>query len=254
MVEERAKKVLNNVKGFTVLWSGGKDSTATLLWTLENVQHRSWNVLYIEVTGNTHPLCTQYVRDLSRRLGIEDKLLVVRTRDFFELMERWGPPLLGAYRWCLYQVKKPAFKSANRICVSGVRRSDSKVRARGSWINRMLLDMDLFVINPLFDWSKEQVLDYLKDRGVPQNPCYALYHNSGNCMFCPYADKLHVRAVMSDPEWRSRILAALHKHRDKCMKGKLGRSVYERWTKWASQTILSHWLHTRQGQGGSDGQ
>jgi 3'-phosphoadenosine 5'-phosphosulfate sulfotransferase (PAPS reductase)/FAD synthetase len=47
VVEERAKKILNQVRDFTVLWSGGKDSTAVLLWVLENVNHTAWNVLYI---------------------------------------------------------------------------------------------------------------------------------------------------------------------------------------------------------------
>ena len=61
---------------FTVLWSGGKDSTATLLWVLDNVKHDNWDVLYIEVTGNTHPLCTQYVVDTAKQLGIYNKLKI----------------------------------------------------------------------------------------------------------------------------------------------------------------------------------
>jgi len=30
---------------FTVLWSGGKDSTAALLWVLDNVPHDNWDIL-----------------------------------------------------------------------------------------------------------------------------------------------------------------------------------------------------------------
>jgi len=51
-----AEKILNQHR-FTILWSGGKDSTAALLWVLDHVSHKDWNVLYVEITGNTHPKC-----------------------------------------------------------------------------------------------------------------------------------------------------------------------------------------------------
>jgi 3'-phosphoadenosine 5'-phosphosulfate sulfotransferase (PAPS reductase)/FAD synthetase len=232
-IEEKARKVLNNVKEFTVLWSGGKDSTALLLWVLDNVKHSSWNVLYAEITGNTSPLCNEYVITVAEKLGLYDRLLFVKTRDFYELAERWGPPLLGAYRWCLYRLKKPAFRQGRYILVSGVRRADSKVRRRGSWINRLLITDRQVVINPIFEWSREMVLDYLKDRGVPLNPCYSRYGHSGNCMFCPYADKKHIVLTMQDEYWRSKILLMLERHREGLMKGSIGRRIYEDWTaKW----------------------
>ncbi|RLE90745.1 MAG: hypothetical protein DRN04_14415 [Thermoprotei archaeon] len=60
-----ATKLLNSTK-FTVLFSGGKDSLAVLLWVLDNISHDNWNILYIEVTGNTHYLCSEYVKKICR--------------------------------------------------------------------------------------------------------------------------------------------------------------------------------------------
>ena len=104
---DEAERILNRHR-FTVLWSGGKDSTAALLWTLDHVRHDDWNILYVEITGNTHPLCNQYVQDVAEKLGVKDKLMVVKTADFFELMDKWGPPLLFAYKWCLKYGKQYA--------------------------------------------------------------------------------------------------------------------------------------------------
>jgi len=54
-------RYLNRVR-FSVLFSGGKDSLATLLWVLDHIKHNNWNIIYAEVTGNTSSLCTDYVK------------------------------------------------------------------------------------------------------------------------------------------------------------------------------------------------
>ena len=238
MRAEEVRGILDFVGYFTVLWSGGKDSTAALLWVLDNVKHSSWNILYVEVTGNTHPACTDYVLRIAKRLRVSDRLVVARTKDFFELAGKWGPPLLFAYRWCLYQLKRPAFMKAHKVVVTGARRSDSRVRAR--ILPAMVFKLTKQVtVNPLLDWTTDMVIDYLSERGVELNPCYKAYGHSGNCMFCPYADSKHIALTMSDPAWRSRILSMLEDNRGRMMKGALGRSVYERWMKWARQPPIT---------------
>jgi 3'-phosphoadenosine 5'-phosphosulfate sulfotransferase (PAPS reductase)/FAD synthetase len=232
-----AERILNQHR-FTVLWSGGKDSTAALLWVLDHIRHNDWNVLYVETTGNTHPLCTRYVLTSTRKLGLEDRLVVAKTADFYELMDiMWGPPLMFAYRWCLYQLKAKAFEKAYSFTVDGVRRADSNARRKAQLVKVIKLSGKVNV-SPLVDWSKEQVLDYIKEHGLDLNPCYKLYGHSGNCMFCPYANKRHIILTMNDPEWRAKILPALLKHKEKLAKGSIGRTVYKRWTSGAEQKTL----------------
>jgi 3'-phosphoadenosine 5'-phosphosulfate sulfotransferase (PAPS reductase)/FAD synthetase len=238
--EREAARILGRHR-FTVLWSGGKDSTAALLWVLDNVAHRNWNVLYVEVTGNTHPLCTQYVLETAERLGISDRLAIARTADFFALMDRWGSPLIGAYRWCLYQLKRKAFERAHNITVDGVKRSDSRRRSRLGVVNVTKFEGKV-AVSPIFDWSREQVLQYIKDHGLSLNPCYRLYGHSGNCMFCPYADRRHIVLTMSDPEWREKILSALRRSEERMLRGSIGRYVYRRWVRHSAQTTLEAYL------------
>jgi len=234
-----AERILNKHR-FTVLWSGGKDSTAALLWVLDHVKHDNWNILYVEITGNTHRLCTEYVLKTARGLDVEDKLMIARTKNFYELMDRWGPPLMF-YRWCLYKLKADGFKYAENFTVDGIRKADSKARRKLSLINISKL-FGKISVSPLIDWTKKQVLEYIEKHEVEVNPCYKLYGHSGNCMFCPYADKRHIALTMSDPEWRNKILPTLLKHKEKMMKGSIGRSVYERWVKEAFQTTLTKFM------------
>jgi 3'-phosphoadenosine 5'-phosphosulfate sulfotransferase (PAPS reductase)/FAD synthetase len=236
--EDEVVRVLDQ-HNFTVLFSGGKDSTAALLWILDHVNHRNWNVLYVEVTGNTHSLCIEYAVKLCESLDLGERMIVAKSnQNFYELMDRWGPPLLFAYRWCLYRMKLKLFdKYAHYFTVDGIRRSDSKIRRNIKLIQIMKIAKRISV-SPLATWSRKDVLDYIKDHGVQLNPCYRLYSHSGNCMFCPYADSKHIMLTLQDPEWRNKILSALSKAKDRLAKGSIGKSVYHRWMKWANQTSI----------------
>jgi len=208
--EREARDFLSR-RSFTVLFSGGKDSLAALLWVLENVPHSNWDVLYIEVTGNTHPRCTAYVGEICAELGILDRLGVARRvdLDFFECIGRWGLPLIGKWRWCLWQFKVRVMRRRSRpVQVAGIKRSDS-YRRRTAKPVEYYKQSGFVVVSPLLEWSKAKVLDYIRERGVRLNPCYALYGHSGNCMFCPYHDRKKVVLTLRDPEWREKILSAL---------------------------------------------
>jgi len=229
-------------KKFTVLWSGGKDSTASLLWVLNNVRSNSFKVFYIEITGNTDWRCNDYVLKTAESLGIEDKLIFYRALykglDFYQLIEKWSVPLIF-YRWCLYKLKVPAFQSVpTRFVVTGTRKSDSKVREKYVREITHMKYGDKWSFNPIWDWSKEQVLDYLRDHGIKLNPCYEILGHSGNCCFCPYADKIHIVKTLSDPYWRQKILTMLEKKKEKLIKGSVGRQIYKKWMKYAKQSVL----------------
>jgi 3'-phosphoadenosine 5'-phosphosulfate sulfotransferase (PAPS reductase)/FAD synthetase len=134
-------------------------------------------------------------------------------------------------------LKAKAFEKAYSFTVDGVRRADSNARRKAQLVKVIKLSGEVNV-SPLVDWSKEQVLDYIKSHGLDLNPCYKLYGHSGNCMFCPYANKRHIILTMNDPEWRAKILPVLVRHKDKLAKGSIGRTVYKRWTSGAEQKTL----------------
>ena len=222
-----------NSHRFTVLFSGGKDSLATLLWVLDNVQHEDWNILYVEITGNTHPLCNEYVHTIAGELGVKNKLIHAKREDldFFQCMKKWGMPILGKYRWCMNQFKlKVMQKHSHLIQVSGVRASDSPRRRKLPIIELFRMTGNI-TVKPIYKWSKKQVLEYIKNWGIPLNPCYRIYGHSGNCMFCPYHGKKEIILTLQDPYWRQKILSCLA-----CQRGKTVRYYF--WMKYANQVTI----------------
>ena len=67
--------------------------------------------------------------------------------------------------------------------VSGIRRQDSQTRAKApkfAWDKRF----GLWKLNPLADWSEEQVWDYLRENEIPYNPLHDQGYPSIGCTHC----------------------------------------------------------------------
>ncbi|RLE95627.1 MAG: hypothetical protein DRJ96_08235 [Thermoprotei archaeon] len=231
-----------NERRFTVLFSGGKDSLATLLWVMDNVRHDNWNVVYVEVSGNTHPLCNEYVHEVASRLGLDDRLIRAKREDldFFDAIRRWGIPLIGQTRWCLYQFKIKVWSNYSYLTqVSGIKRSDSNRRAKAHLIEYMRLGKNV-VVNPILMWDDDDVMDFIRDHGVPLNPCYEIYGHSDNCMFCPYHSKRKIMLTLQDPYWRDKIVSAL-----RCVKAPRSESmrrILRKWLRHVGQTPLTSYM------------
>lgn len=237
------REFLNKTR-FTVCFSGGKDSLATLLWILDNVKHTNFNILYIEVTGNTHNICNEYVRKVCNSLGVLDRLIVKRREDldFFKCIKKWGIPIIGKYRWCLYQFKHKFFvKDTYPVNVLGIKNSDSKIRRRINQIDYVKMSRKI-TVNPILNWDKWMVLDYIKDHGLEINPCYSIYGHSGNCMFCPYHNKKQIIMTMRDEYWREKIIEAL-KH----VRGRISKEIAERWFRYAFQYTIADFISSDSG-------
>jgi len=236
MINIDVKEYLNSRK-FSVLFSGGKDSLATLLWVLDNVQHERWNILYIEITGNTHKLCNQYVHEICDELGVSNKLIHAKRQDldFFDALKKWGIPILGKSRWCLSQFKrKVMIRHSHLIQVLGIKATDS-CRRKGRPLVELYRITNHIVVKPIYYWTKKQVIDYIRSWNLDINPCYAIYRHSGNCMFCPYHNKAQIILTLADSYWRKKILDALKAQRSpKVFKIK----GYYYWLRFLGQTTL----------------
>jgi len=69
------------------------------------------------------------------------------------------------------------------LWVSGIRRSDSQTRARApkfGWDRRF----GLWKLNPLADWSEEQVWAYIQENDIPYNPLHDQGYPSIGCTHC----------------------------------------------------------------------
>jgi phosphoadenosine phosphosulfate reductase len=69
------------------------------------------------------------------------------------------------------------------LWVSGIRRSDSQTRARApkfGWDKRF----GLWKLNPLADWSEEEVWAYINEHDIPVNPLHDQGYPSIGCTHC----------------------------------------------------------------------
>ncbi|MBI4556102.1 MAG: phosphoadenosine phosphosulfate reductase family protein, partial [Candidatus Hydrogenedentes bacterium] len=71
------------------------------------------------------------------------------------------------------------------VWISGLRRDQSEGRKRvekAAYIDQG--GRKILKVNPLADWSEEQVWAYIKERDVPYNPLYDLGYTSIGCQIC----------------------------------------------------------------------
>jgi len=190
-LERKAKELLEKFQNWQYKWvffSGGKDSLVAL--DLANKVWKDFEVIYIEVTGNTHQKCNKYAkRIVENNYGLPFTHLKREDLDFYDCLVRWGYPsvLWRGSRWCLRQFKEKVARRYTKyrgVSVSGISPSDSPrraSRAKPIWFS----GWTPVNIYPLFWFRKQDVWLYIHENGLEINPLYKEIGRSGNCMFCP---------------------------------------------------------------------
>ncbi len=87
-------------------------------------------------------------------------------------------------------------RSARVLFLSGIRRAESRRRAKREPINRVAGTSAVFA-NPLIDWTGEDMRRYRSEHGIPESPAAALLHRSGECNCGAFAKANVERAMLS---------------------------------------------------------
>jgi len=201
----------------TVAFSGGKDSTATLLLA-EKAFGEDFTVLYVD-TGIEFPESRDYVIDLIKAHNLTGNFRTVTPeRSFWNLSEIFGPPARD-YRWCCKVLKfAPIAKyiranfSSRTLTLTGKRKYESKKRQIESKVepNRWLPGQIL--VNPIRDWSSLQVWLYLFLNDIPINPVYQIGVDRLSCWICPGLRLAEIlRLQLNHPELNRRLLFYLRR-------------------------------------------
>lgn len=171
------KRLLDSRKSF-ILFSGGKDSLATLAYlkSLTNGSGKNITALYVDTTAGL-PENTVYINKVCRYLKV--KLKIVRPKvDYFTLVKKWGIPSFG-YRWCCRELKiKPIEKYLNRIrgpkvVFDGIRAVESRIRKQyiPIWYHPSFKCLS---VSPIFYWSDQDVISYINSNGIPKTMLHSL--------------------------------------------------------------------------------
>jgi len=185
-----------------VAYSGGKDSTASLVWCKEAFPGKMVLGLLAD-TGIEPPGTKEYVELVGQRTGIPivwcDDPVHLKDgrvlRDVFDVVRRSGRfPLPGRCDWrSLLKTERVrrwlrAQKLERPVLVMGQRWEESAQRSRlpyfsggQAWRN------GAEIFRPILAWVVEDVYAYVRERGVPLHPAYEWGFRRLSCMPCVMA-------------------------------------------------------------------
>lgn len=196
-----------------VSFSGGKDSTALILWAKENLPE--FTTVFCD-TGWEHPITYAYIEEINQTL-LRGKLVVLKSTKY--------DGMLG-----LVQIKKRAPSVKARFCTEalkirpmidwlktiddevtvyqGIRAEESASRSRMAgreWSD----DYDAWVERPLLLWSAEQCFQTMKAYGVKPNPLYLLGASRVGCFPCVMVNMRELKCYLASdvgPELKRRVI------------------------------------------------
>lgn len=177
-----------------ISFSGGKDSTALILWAKENLE--SFEVIFAD-TGWEHPITYEYINYINQTL-CDGKMIVVKSKkyDGFSDMsvKKQRVPSTKA-RFCTQELKlfpihdyihdRWTIEQLGNITMYDGRRADESFSR--SKLAETVFDMDYYgcwIRRPLIKWTAQDCFDIMKRHGIEPNPLYKMGMKRVGCMPC----------------------------------------------------------------------
>ena len=234
-------------KPYYVAYSGGKDSDVIrILCTLADVPHE---LIHNHTTVDA-PDTVRYIRSL-----LPPEQIIKPERSMWDLIVYKAMPPTRIVRYCCSELKERG--GNDRFVITGVRwaESNSRQKNRGSLEvlgstkkSKIILNADndenrrLFetcvkkgkrVLNPIIDWSDDEVWEFLRHYGCKSNPLYEMGYHRVGCVGCPMANKKRTKEFQNFPKYKDLYIKAF----DRMLKvnshinynWKSGEEVFEWW-------------------------
>lgn len=216
--------------------SGGKDSLASLLWVRNNLT-KDFITVFCD-TGWEHPLTYKYIEEVQEQLGLN--LITVKSKKFNGMVDltkkksRWPS---SQRRFCTSELKTiPMIDyildevNDDVLIIQGIRAAESAKRAEMSkqctyfkyyvqpygkdkngkdkYHTYRRKDVLAFrkkyaddLLRPVFDWSAQQVIDYILENGIQPNPLYRMGYKRVGCFPCVMASQQDIYNIsVQEPE------------------------------------------------------
>lgn len=205
--------------GFHVGFSGGKDSQVVLeLVKMAGVKYKA----VYSVTTNDPADNVRFIKH-----HYPDVEFSVPKESYFQLIAKKGVPTMFN-RWCCALFKETA--GVGFVVLTGIRREESRKRAEYDEVLKFGKDKesvdldkmeenefrciggkDKFMVYPILEWTEEDVWAFIRERGLPVNPCYKAHKRVG-CVFCPFARPKDIRAYCeTHPQLKSAFIHAIER-------------------------------------------
>jgi len=215
-----------------VFFSGGKDSQAALIWAVKTYGVANCEAVFFDTNWEA-PYTVKHVNDVCNQMGV--KLTTLTSKrfpgGFLELAKYKDRFPYVQARFCTEELKsKPSIDyvlshTENLIIVEGIRAKESANRARmdaqctyfkyyyeplengkkytyqqqkvWEWTKKYNADL----IRPCFQWTAQDVIDYILANGQQPNPLYYQGFTRVGCFPCMMARLSEIKLlVLNHPE------------------------------------------------------
>jgi len=182
------------IRSLVCCFSGGRSSLAMTHYILEEIRgiesRLEVHVVFVD-TGVMLPTTEDYVRSVAERYGWPLTVLKPKV-DFWRYAARYGTPSIKR-RWCCKILKlQPIFDFVKQLPFQraellGFRADEVERRRRRPqiWYRRKTRS---WVYYPIKDWTRKDVINYIKEHGLPDPPHYRLGLKE-TCLCGAYAHK-----------------------------------------------------------------
>jgi len=192
--------------------SGGKDSTACLLYMLERVPRKDIIPVFCD-TKWEHQYTYDYLEYLERRLNIS--IIRLESEGMEALVKRMRCLPNHFRRFCTKELKtKPFHKWLKEfkkefVIIEGIRREESRIRSntesfevKESYFHKRFFIPTLY---PIAYWSKDTVINYIKNKQIKLNPLYAKGYSRVGCFPCVFWGKQDLRLFANEEKYLKRM-------------------------------------------------
>ena len=218
-----------------VQFSGGKDSQASLIWTIKKYGKENIIACFCD-TGWEHQDTYTHINDVVKQLGVP--LVTLRSdkyNDFVDMSikKKRFPSTMA--RFCTSELKVIPMidyilsQDESFIIIQGIRAKESKARAgydmecsyfkeyfneqvKRLYHKKAVLEWckthDASVLRPIFHWSAQDVIDYILTNGQRPNPLYERGFSRVGCFPCIMCRKREIQLISKDTWATKRLIDA----------------------------------------------
>lgn len=196
-----------------VCFSGGKDSTALILWAKENLE--DFETVFCD-TGWEHPITYAYVEEINQTVlnGTLRRLSSEKYPGGFEQMVIERKMIPGVHsRFCTQELKifplHRYYETQDDEITSyqGVRADESLARSKMSELEYVEDAGGYWILRPILRWTAEQCFDLMAKHNVRPNPLYLMGSKRVGCWPCIMTGLGELKRGLSYfPELRQRLV------------------------------------------------
>ena len=198
---EWLKEQNEKVDGFTVAFSGGKDSTVA--YDIAKRANIKINDIKFALSGVAPPELIKFIKD-----NYPEVIFVKPKRYMNELIASDTQPPTGVVRYCC----RGLHKTFHGHLIAGMRKEESSRRKKYDRIIQNKRWKTHIMYLPLLEWTAVEVWEYIKYYHLPYSHLYNMGFCRIGCIGCPLKSlRLRERDFLIWPSYRKYYLNAFEK-------------------------------------------